>query len=347
MQELKSSLQAIAKRELGQEAIVTDLQQMTGGHAGLTYGFTVRYAAAIGGEKFVLKMGPRGVRRVGAADVFRQAELLRALAACGIPVPGIAWANEGETDLGAPYIVMRWMPGRECFPLDPPENFRSVAASQSVWRCSIDELVRLASIQSGDLPRAWLPPTPLGAELMRWEATLRKAPEQDWIDLGLSARDALVDRLPHDGPIGLVHGDFQPANLLFLGDSVSAVIDWDLAFVGDSLIDLGWLMMFADPDYWGPQWQPAERPAPALLAAYYAAQTKRSIVDATWYQAFAGYRFGAIACLNVRLHRTGRRSDAIWERFALDIPRLFRRAHALSLQCPRPAYPVVPSASPS
>jgi len=337
MHELESRLQAVAQRELGPEAIVTDLQQMTGGHAGLTYGFTARYASAIAGAKFVLKMGPRGVRRVGAADVFRQAALLRALAASGVPVPGIAWADGGETDLGAPYIIMQWMPGQECFPLDPPEDFRSAAASDSVWRLAIAELVRLSSVQSGDLPQNRLPPIPLSAELMRWEATLRKAPQQEWIDLGLAARDALADRLPSDGPIGLVHGDFQPANLLFLGDSVSAVIDWDLAFVGDCLVDLGWLMMWADPDYWGPQWQPAKRPAPALLAANYGEQTKRPIMDATWYHAFAGYRFGSIACLNVRLHRSGRRSDAIWERFALDIPRLFKRAHALSLQCPRQA----------
>ena len=40
-----------------------------------------------------------------------------------------------------------------------------------------------------------------------------------------------------------------------------------------------------------------------------------------WYQALAGYRLGAISCLNVHLHRSGRRPDAIWERFAFAIPR--------------------------
>jgi len=45
--------------------------------------------------------------------------------------------------------------------------------------------------------------------------------------------------------------------------------------------------------------------------------------------ALAGYRLGAIACLNVYLHRSGRRPDAVWERFALAIPLLFGRAAAL------------------
>jgi len=48
-----------------------------------------------------------------------------------------------------------------------------------------------------------------------------------------------------------------------------------------------------------------------------------------WWQALAGYRLGAIACLNVHLHRSGRRPDAVWERFALAIPVMFARAATL------------------
>jgi len=48
-----------------------------------------------------------------------------------------------------------------------------------------------------------------------------------------------------------------------------------------------------------------------------------------WWQALAGYRLGSIACLNVHLHRSGRRPDAVWERFALAIPTMFARAAAL------------------
>ena len=46
----------------------------------------------------------------------------------------------------------------------------------------------------------------------------------------------------------------------------------------------------------------------------------------SWYQAFAGYRFGVISCLNVKLHRRGQRHDPTWERFAPAIPHLFGRA---------------------
>jgi aminoglycoside phosphotransferase (APT) family kinase protein len=334
MQELEARLAAVIRRELGPHAMVTNLHRMASGHAGFTYGFTTQRAEADAEDRFVLKMGPRGVRRSGAGDVFRQAALLRSLATADVPVPTVVWADSGEEALGAPYIIMQWMPGQECFPLDPPETFRSDVASRFVWREAIAALRRLGTVHNVDLPPEWLPPVPLIAELLRWEPTLRKAPDSEWVSLGLAARDALLDHLPQSELAGLVHGDFQPANLLFFGNRVSAIIDWDLAFVGDPLIDLGWLMMFADPQYWGPQWTPIARPSPESLAADYAAPSTRSAVDTTWYHAFAGYRFGAIACLNVRLHRTGRRPDLIWERFALDIPRLFIRSRALALRCP-------------
>ena len=51
--------------------------------------------------------------------------------------------------------------------------------------------------------------------------------------------------------------------------------------------------------------------------------------ELAWYQALAGYRLGAISCLNVHLHRSGRRPDPIWERFALAVPALFARAASI------------------
>jgi hypothetical protein len=49
-----------------------------------------------------------------------------------------------------------------------------------------------------------------------------------------------------------------------------------------------------------------------------------------WYQALSQYRLGSIACLNVKLHRTGKRRDELWERFAPSIPFLFARGIELA-----------------
>jgi hypothetical protein len=49
-----------------------------------------------------------------------------------------------------------------------------------------------------------------------------------------------------------------------------------------------------------------------------------------WHQALAHYRLGSIACLNVKLHRTGKRVDPLWERFAPSISSLFGRGLELA-----------------
>jgi hypothetical protein len=53
------------------------------------------------------------------------------------------------------------------------------------------------------------------------------------------------------------------------------------------------------------------------------------VCDAHWYQAFAQFKLGSIACLNVKLHRKGQRTDPVWERFVPSIPLFFSRAEAL------------------
>ena len=101
--------------------------------------------------------------------------------------------------------------------------------------------------------------------------------------------------------------------------------DFQLASIGSPLLDVGWLMMLADPLSWQPDWRPLCPLTPRAIAARCGADPGAM----AWWQALAGYRLGSIACLNVHLHRSGRRPDAVWERFALAIPTLFARAQAL------------------
>ena len=65
--------------------------------------------------------------------------------------------------------------------------------------------------------------------------------------------------------------------------------------------------------------------SPHAIAVRYGAEPAAM----AWWQALAGYRLGSIACLNVHLHRSGRRPDVVWERFASAIPAMFGRAAAL------------------
>jgi len=305
------------------------------GHAGFTYGFDLSDATSGSTRGAILKMGPQGVARRGAADIFRQATLLSALRRDGIPVPEILWADEAEVALGAPYIVMAMVPGRQRLPLLEAVEPQVDPAELGIWREGVSALMQLDDFPALERLGNWQSPLSCGEEFASWEATLRKATVPGWIDLGLRTRDALAERMPRSPKVALVHGDFQPANLMSAGGTLTSIIDWDLAHIGSSGLDAGWLMMWADREYWGPHWQTWSPYEPGEIARLYLERVRIEPSTLHWFHAHAGYRFGAITCLNLRLHRNGKRPDPIWELFALDVPRLFARARQLAELLPR------------
>jgi aminoglycoside phosphotransferase (APT) family kinase protein len=194
-----------------------------------------------------------------------------------------------------------------------------------LWEQCIDALVQLHRFDWQRHLPDWERPTPLRDEITRWDGILAKAPDASWASAGQRVRERLLQSMPPSPPPTLVHGDYQPGNLLYEAGRMTGIIDWELASIGSPLLDVGWLMMLADRQSWQPDWTPVCPLTPQAIATRYGADPAAM----AWWQALAGYRLGAIACLNVYLHRSGRRPDAVWERFALAIPTMFGRAAAL------------------
>ncbi len=321
---LESELAEFIAAQLGTKARVHDLRPADG-HAGLTFLFAVEHAGEH--RQYVLRLPPKGVRRRGNTDVYRQAPLLRALADAGLPVPAICWARPDEKWFGLPFIIMERLPGRTFLIWEPDPAFeRTPEAVHPLW----EEAARLlADFHRLDWRVAlpdWEAPRPLSEEIDFWRPIYERAPEQAWIETAQEVEQLLRDSMPADPPVGLVHGDYQLGNILFEAGKPTGVIDWELSHIGAQTLDLGWLMMMADPNMWHPDYR-AVHPAPlALLTSRYEEASGRRVADASWYQALAGYRFGSIACLNVKLHRKGQREDPLWEQIALSVPSLFGHA---------------------
>lgn len=335
LQELADRLGAYVRATCGPGYSVMNLQVMEAGHAGLTFGFELLEPGATLPRGLVLKLAPRGVRRSGNTDVYRQAPLLWTLKAIGLAVPGVPFADAGDARLGAPFIVMERLQGEPFFVWQPAASFDlSDAAVAPLWEQTIDAMVALHRVDwKRHLPR-WEAPRGLAEELSRWQPILLKAPEPAWIDAGRQAHDRLLATLPADAPVGLVHGDLQPGNVLFDHGRMTGLIDWELSSIGAQWLDVGWMMMLADPRNWVPGWRPRCPLSSDEIAERYCTALKLPDGGLRWFQAFAGYRLGAIACLNVHLHRSGRRPDATWEHFALAIPLLFARSLALLAETP-------------
>jgi aminoglycoside phosphotransferase (APT) family kinase protein len=327
LQEVAAHLGRFVQVHYAPSAEVDGLEVMQAGHAGLTFGFRViERADARVLARLVLKLSPPGVRRAGNTDVFRQAPLLRALHAAGLPVPDVPWAGDDETWFGTPFVMMQWLAGAPFFVWQPDTHFdRSPRAVAPLWEQCIDALVRLHRFDWQRHLPGWERPTALHDEITRWDRILGKAPEPGWVSAGQRVREQLLASIPPSLAPALVHGDYQPGNLLYEGGRMTGIIDWELASIGSPLLDVGWLMMLADPLSWQPDWRPLCPLTPQAIALRYGAEPQAM----AWWQALAGYRLGAIACLNVHLHRSGRRPDTVWERFALAIPTMFGRAAAL------------------
>jgi len=314
----------------GAATTVEGLRVMEAGHAGLTFGFDLIGPGPDMRRGLVLKLAPPGVRRSGNTDVYKQAPLLRALRAAGLPVPGVPYADPGESWFGVPFIMMERLAGLPFFVWQPDPAFdRSAAAVTPLYEQTIEAM---AAVHRFDWRRHlpdWEEPRPLVDEVFRWDAILAKSPRADWLEGGRSVRERLLATRPDGAPIGLVHGDCQPGNALFDAGRLTGLIDWELASIGSRRIDAGWMMMLADRASWPDDWRPICPLQPAQVAALYAKAMGEACDDLPWYQAYAGYRLGAISCLNVHLHRSGRRPDPTWERFALAIEPMFSRAAAL------------------
>lgn len=320
---LVSRLRRYIQGQCGPDSEVAGLAPMTDGHAGLTYGFEVCGNCA---GRYVLKMAPAGVRRRGNTDVYRQAPLLRALRQVGVPVPEVPWASPRDAELGTPFIIMQRLPGRSFIVWEPHSSFgRDREPIRTLWLEAAKLLAQVHRVDWRTTLAGWEAPRALTDELARWASVLGHAQKPSWLEAGRALEQRLRETLPETTVIGLVHGDFQPGNVLYENGRPTGLIDWELAFIGAQGLDLGWLAMMSDPAGWDPGWAPLAPVSRADLVEAYRGAGGVADAAVDWFHALANYRMGAIACLNVKLHRTGKRPDELWERFAPSIDHLFSR----------------------
>ena len=248
-----------------------------------------------------------------------------------MPVPAVPWASPDDDVLGTPFIVMERLPGRVFLVWEPHSSFpRDPAQHREVWLQAARMLARLHTIDWQSALPDWEKPRQVKEELDFWTPLLRHAPASQWLAAGTELNSLLAANIPDAQPIGVVHGDFQPGNILYVDGRAETLIDWELASIGSQGLDVGWLLMMSDAQAWDLRWRPVAPVSRDDLVGAYRQAGGPALSNLDWYQALAHFRLGAIACLNVKLHRTGKRTDSLWERFASSIPILFARGIELA-----------------
>ena len=277
-----------------------DVEPIAGGTQNLLLRFTR------GGRGFVFRRPPPHKRKNSDEAMRREARVLAALAGTDVPHPGLIAACDETETLGATFYLMEPVDGFNAT-LELPEPHASDPAMQRTMGFRMaDGLLALAAVdpeQRGiaDLGKfdGWME-----RQVGRWRSQLESYSEIDGYpgpDIpGVDAVGQWLDaHRPARAQMGLMHGDFHFANVLIRRDAgaLAAIVDWELATIGDSLLDLGHLLAtwpVRDGNLTPVGVNAPGLPEPDELIDYYAQRTKRDLTDLTWYRVLACYRLGLI-----------------------------------------------------
>ena len=205
------------------------------------------YVVSDGVSRWVLRRPPLGHVLATAHDMTREHRVLTALAPTAVPVPRTVLRCEEPDVLGAPFFLMEYVAGTV---------YRSAEQTRalSAHRCHAiagDLIDVLASLHDVDAEAVGLtdfgrPAGFLDRQLRRWKAQLdasRSRPVPGIVEL----HGRLSADVPTSVAAAIVHGDFRLDNVLVgADDRVAAVLDWEMAALGDPLADLGLLLVYWD-----------------------------------------------------------------------------------------------------
>jgi aminoglycoside phosphotransferase (APT) family kinase protein len=262
----------------------------------------------VDGRPMVFRRPPPHPRPESDRTMSREIAVLRALAGRDVPHPSLIAAEEDPTVLGTVFYVMEevigFNPGDELAPAYRDDGMLRHDGALSVARA----LARLGRIDPAGTPLASLqrPGSFLARQVPRWTAMLAGyAQLEGYRPAGLPAVDEvaawLEDHRPADGPPGVLHGDFHLNNVLLHPErpEVTAIVDWEMATVGDPLLDLGWLLVSwpvpPSPTLTGTALAGAGAlPGRAELLEAYAAAGGRPPASIDWYAALAAFKLGIV-----------------------------------------------------
>lgn len=299
MSEAGGALDRIAgdlARQLG--APVLGVRPIPEGHSGFTYWVD------LSGSQGVLRLPPPGTRPAGPADIARQGRLLQALHQAGIAVPEVLAMSDQPCVDGRPYCLMARVDGDRV----------EVAAGDddaALARSAIEELKRLQAVPREETGIGDERPATLEQEIERWAWLLERAP-QELVGRTAEVR-ALLHRTspPEQAPV-LVHGDYHYGNMLFRDHRLVALLDWEIAELGQPLLDLACMVVVVQA-YRGAA--PGVPGAGSLevdeadLLNWYGVEPAQF----RWPLAFTFYKYAAIFGYNLMLHRRGKRPDPTYE----------------------------------
>lgn len=264
------------------------------------------YALTRGDDRWVLRQAPPHRSSATAHDVLREFRFLDAMKDEPVRIARPVLACDDPEVFGGPFYVMERIDG---VPVRTsiPEAWTTQPQTQAR---ALEELVdALADIHAVDWVACGLgefahdgPHLP--RQIGRWLSQLESYGGRD-LPVAEQVSTWLADTMPPDQRVALAHGDYKLDNVLFAEaapPALLAVVDWEMASIGDPLVDLAWAMIFhpgpegtmplgvASP----PAFDRSVLPGIAPLVARYGARTGRDVSRIDWYDVFSRWKLAIV-----------------------------------------------------
>jgi aminoglycoside phosphotransferase (APT) family kinase protein len=312
------------------------IEQFPDGHSNLTY------LLRIDGREYVLRRGPLGPVAPKAHDMAREFRVLQMVHPHFREAPAVFHLCEDPAVLGAVFFLMERRHGIILRDVVPPELAKVPNYAQRISESFIDCLIRLHAI---DVAKTGLialgkPEGFLERQVLGWADRWNRAKTDEMPKMDRVIR-WLIERRPASPVPTLVHNDYKLDNVMFGADSadrIEAVLDWEMATVGDPLADLGLTLCYWA---WADAPQLRARGLPALTSQpgwykrdqsiqRYAERTGRDLSQIAYYEALGVFKLAVILQQIYYRFRRGQTQDTRFQDFGQRIRGLVELADSLT-----------------
>lgn len=268
-----------------------------GGRSNLTYLVTD------GHSRWVVRRPPLGVLTPSAHDMGREYRIVAALQGTGVPVARAVALCEDPDVLGAPFCVVSHVAGTV---LRTREDLHALPQAD-IDRCAtalVGVLARLHAVPYEEVGLSGFgrPEGYLARQVRRWRDQWGRVATRELPDLD-TLHERLAAEVPAESGAAVVHGDYRIDNAILAPadpGTVRALVDWEMATIGDPLADLGMTLVYRDPAFdpvlGGSAASTSDRlPSPRDLAEHYARASGRDLGQLAFYVGLGYFKIAVIA----------------------------------------------------
>jgi len=292
-------LNAFLQKNAPQAGVVIELLQFAGGFSNLTYCLKTK------DKEFVLRRPPFGANIKSAHDMAREFKVLSLLKSYYDKVPFPVIYCEDTEVMNAPFYVMERLQGVILRASNAPKMQLSPDVLRASSTALIDNLVSLHAldINATGLIQLGKPEGYVQRQVEGWIKRYYNS-ETDKIETLDKIADWLKSNLPAEQKAAFLHNDYKYDNVILNPDNLAEIIgvlDWEMATVGDPLMDLGGTLAYwsepGDSDeikYFNLTWLPGNLSRKEVIARY-AEKSGRDVSNILFYYIFGLYKNAVIA----------------------------------------------------